>query len=188
MKETESQLYQAIKQGNYQALEKVYILFREDFFKWASGRYSANRHDLEDVWQETIIAFFENVKNGKLQVLNSKMNTYLFSIGKNILLNKLRKTQRVDLPGMIPELSEQDQEVFYYTDSREEETLLKVHFEKLGAKCKELLIQRYYLGHTIDNIRIASGLNNNNVVSASLSRCLNQLKDLFKNKRNSDEQ
>ena len=86
MAKSEIELLQAIKNGQYDAIEMVYLQNRKKFFSWAQQRFNVNNQDLEDVWQETILIFFENVKNGRLLILKSKLSTYLFSIGKIVLI------------------------------------------------------------------------------------------------------
>jgi hypothetical protein len=42
------------------------------------------------------------------------------------------------------------------------------------------------MGNTIDNIKVELGMKNNNVVSASISRCLSRLKDIINANSNKD--
>jgi len=184
MDRSESALLLLIKAGNEPAIESIYKLYREKFMAWAHARYKANPHDLEDVWQDAVIIFYENVKNGKLDVLNSKISTYLFAIGKNILHNKLKKNQRMEFPGSIDEdYNLVVDDLDFDLQAPENETYLKVCFEQLGRQCRDLLIKRYYLEHTIDEMLVEFNFNSKNVVSASLSRCLSQLRDFIKSRK-----
>lgn len=185
MKESDSRLLDLLKNGDTHAIERIYMLYRAEFFSWARSRYISSPQDLEDAWQDAVIVFFENVKNGRLLVLNSSIKTYLFAVGKNILLNCLRKNSRIDLTDKHPEEPE-DAQIPLEMDYSEEESELARHFERLGKKCKDLLIKKYYYGKPIDLIRQETGMNSNNVVSASLSRCLSRLRDLIKGKNISD--
>lgn len=182
MREADELLFGRVKQGDSKAIEQVYLKYRDEFFGWAKTRFMCSFQDLEDVWQETIIIFFENVKNQRLSVLRSSLSTYLFTIGRNILLNKIIAEQRINLVGNLTDFADPIEDIIMYNfDKSEQEPTLTKYFEALGSKCKELLLGRYYLGKSVDVIRQETGLNSNNVVSASLSRCLNRLKDLIKN-------
>ncbi|MBK8843282.1 MAG: hypothetical protein IPO33_10755 [Saprospiraceae bacterium] len=58
----------------------------------------------------------------------------------------------------------------------ESDKTLKPSFEQLGNQCKELLIKRFYLEQSVEEITLAFKFSNKNVASASLSRCLSQLR------------
>lgn len=188
MSERDTNLFILIQNGDITAVEQLYLKHREEFFKWAVSNFNCKIQDAEDVWQEAIITFFENVKNRRILVLRCSLCTYLFSIGKHILLNKLRKDNKIDLLGTFDEYEDRiDGDLIFNFDNVEKEASLTRYFDALGRKCKDLLISRFYLGKPIDVIRQETGLNNNNVVSASLSRCLNRLKDIIKSNNISND-
>ena len=177
---SDSELFAQIKAGNESAVEIVYKLHRAKFTSWALSKFKVSSQDAEDVWQDTIIVFFENVKNGKLLVLNSKLGTYLFAIGKYILLNKLKKNQKMEFPGSFEEEnfgSNELQDFDFQLD--ESDKTLKPSFEQFGNQCKELLIKRFYLEQSVEEITLAFKFSNKNVASASLSRCLSQLRKII---------
>ncbi len=184
MAKSEIELLQAIKNGQYEAIEKVYLQNRKKFVSWAQQRFNVNNQDLEDVWQETILIFFENVKNGRLLILKSKLSTYLFSIGKIILLNNHKKAKRTTYTEMFPE--EEDVLMDDFEIKLNNEASVVTALELLGGECKKILISRFYMGNTIDNIKVELGMKNNNVVSASISRCLSRLKDIINANSNKD--
>ena len=177
MAKSEIELLQAIKNGQYDAIEMVYLQNRKKFFSWAQQRFNVNNQDLEDVWQETILIFFENVKNGRLLILKSKLSTYLFSIGKIILLNNHKKAIRTTFVDMFPE--EEDVLMDELEIERNNEVSVETAMELLGGECKKILISKFYMSSTIDMIKVEFGMKNNNVVSASISRCLKRLKDII---------
>ena len=53
--------------------------------------YGITKEDTEDIWQDVVIIFFENVKKNKLEVLKVKLITYLYAIGKHLIYKKLTK-------------------------------------------------------------------------------------------------
>ena len=130
---SDSELFAQIKAGNESAVEIVYKLHRAKFTSWALSKFKVSSQDAEDVWQDTIIVFFENVKNGKLLVLNSKFGTYLFAIGKYILLNKLKKNQKMEFPGSFEEENFGSNELqdFDFPRSRSKDLGLLYYYKKL---------------------------------------------------------
>lgn len=53
-----------LKQNDLTALDKVYITFKKEFFLFARA-FSVSDEDIEDVYQDTMISFYENVESGK---------------------------------------------------------------------------------------------------------------------------
>jgi hypothetical protein len=71
-----------LKNGNEKVLVFLYKEYRDEFIQFAHKNYGLSREELKDVFQETIIAFHQNVISGRLQNLTSDVKTYLFAIGK----------------------------------------------------------------------------------------------------------
>jgi hypothetical protein len=87
--------------------------------------------------------FFENVKNGRLLILKSKLSTYLFSIGKIILLNNHKKAKRTTYTEMFPE--EEDVLMDDFEIKLNNEISVVTALELLGGECKKILISRFYM-------------------------------------------
>ena len=45
---------------------------------------------IEDIFQDALIALYENAQNGKLDTIKSSLKTYLFSISKFMLFKKFK--------------------------------------------------------------------------------------------------
>ncbi len=82
-----------LKKGREQ--EKNYILFylmnnyRNDFFFFAYKNGLKESIIVDEIWQKIILTFYNNVGNGKYQYKECKIKTYLFEIGKNLILHSL---------------------------------------------------------------------------------------------------
>ena len=70
-----------------------YRRFREEFVVWAGKNYSADPEDAKDVFQEAMLAYYEQRLGGQLDAFSGNIKTYLFAIGKNMLLSGLRKSR-----------------------------------------------------------------------------------------------
>ena len=49
--------------------------------------------EIKDVYQQATVVFYENLVDGKLDQLSSSLKTYLFGIGKNLLLKRINKKE-----------------------------------------------------------------------------------------------
>ena len=55
-----------IRGGKRDALVKLYKQYRVDFIKWALKSFHCTQQEAEDAYQDTTIAFYENVMKGKV--------------------------------------------------------------------------------------------------------------------------
>ncbi len=180
----ESKLFEGIKNGTIACIEELYSSYRSAFLTWGAKHFDANRHDLEDAWQETVIVFFEMVKSGKLNTPPLNLKTYLFAIGKHKLLNTYRKSKKIELRNSFDHEVEDDFERIAHEESSWDHKMngIQIALSELSEKCRDHLIKRYYLRHTIEEIQKSENLGSTNVVSASISRCLKGLKQLIRSK------
>jgi len=82
-----------IKKGDKETLETIYKENRKRFIYFAR-KQGLIPEDAEDVYQNSIIAFIENISSGKIQTLQSSVSTYLFGIGKKLIQYQIRLNTR----------------------------------------------------------------------------------------------
>lgn len=171
-----------IRDGQNQMLTSIYDFYRADFLRWGSQRFNTNREDIEDAWQDALIAFYEQVLSGKLCELHCTLRTYLFAIGYKRLLKNHRKMKRLIWRDEIDDAIQKNREIvhFQWDDPlQEEKEQLVAAINDLSAQCQELLLRKYYEEKSIHEIMQELNYNTANTVSASLSRCLKKLKELI---------
>ena len=170
-KETE-QLQNRLRNGDKQALEEVYLKNKRAFLLFFASRGDGNV-DLEDLYQDSVIALYQNFVLKKIQLKTCSLQTYLFAIGKNKMAARFKERS---LPlKEVQELSETIFEVDGAQLSREQELLI-MEYPKLGEKCKEMLRLYYYRGLTDKEIVERTGYKDVNTIKSYRSRCLKKLK------------
>jgi len=161
------------------ALDNVYLSYKDEFLLF-SKKYDISTEDAHDVYQDTVMAFYENVQTGRLSKLTSSLKTYLFSIGKYSIYNKLKKSnktialERSHLENLDLELIDQN---FALNDNL---TKMQKAMEELGDRCKKILVLFYYHSYSIEALMHELEYKNENVVRSHKSRCLRSLKELIK--------
>lgn len=156
--------------------------YKSEFFRFAY-RYQANNDILEDIFQDALIALYENAQMGKLDNLKSSVKTYLFGIGKFMIFKKFRDTKEIttdenyvfDTGGEYEVIND----VLEASEPTEKERKIIANLKKLGDKCREILELFYLKGFKIEEIMTAQGYENKNVVKSQKSRCLKSLKNLI---------
>lgn len=178
------QIISQLKIGDRQTLKKVYLEYKVAFFNFAS-RYDLGQEALEDVYQDVILVINEKALSGKMDELSCSLKTYVFSVGKYMVFEKLRKKKRVVAVDSDYVFDNHDSALIDDVLNEDEmspyQQLLYANFSKLSGTCQELIKLFYYQGLTIEEIVEAQGYDNKNVVKSQKSRCLRALKDLIKN-------
>lgn len=167
-----------IKQGNNSSFSKMYEEYKAPFMAF-TYKYGISEEDAIEIYQESIIALFENAVSGKLTELTSSVKTYVFSIGKYKVMEHLRASKKTTSLESFHLHDDYETIEIKETILTEKQKLLKLNFSKLGARCQNILEQFYLFGKTIAEIKAFENYENENTVKAQKSRCLKQLKQLI---------
>lgn len=175
-------LVQKLKAGDQQALKTIYLENKSMFINYLR-RYDLDEETLNDIYQDAVVALYENARKGSIDDLKSTISTYLIGIGKFMCLNKHKKNKREVFfdndEAMISDEGYEEIALDHNTEATERQQLISKHFEQLGQKCKEILNLFYLESLTIAEIMEVMGYESQNVVKASKSRCLKTLKSLI---------
>ncbi|MFP2997077.1 sigma-70 family RNA polymerase sigma factor [Spongiivirga sp. MCCC 1A20706] len=177
---TDQDLFNALKNGSEQAFKKVYEDNREKFVLFAK-RYDLTDDEVIDIYQDAYIVFHENIVSGKIKQFTSTISTYLFSIGKFMIMDKMRKNNKTIRSEKVMSVVKEEVDINDFeidiTAPSERQLLLKKFFSSLGEQCQKILTLFYYRGLTIDEIMEVGNYASKNVVKSQKSRCLKTLKD-----------
>ena len=175
MVKNEQNIIQQLSLGDENLLEELYIEYYNVFLYYFK-RYSVSQQDIEEAYQDSMIAFYQSILSGKLKNLKSSIKAYIFGIGKHKILDKIRynkKQKDIQYPqdniDPIPVESEE------FTI---EQQLLHQHFKRLGESCQRILKFFYYRGLSIKDIVAAGSYKDENTVKSHKSRCLKQLRSM----------
>jgi RNA polymerase sigma factor (sigma-70 family) len=167
-----------IKAGHEEDLDEIYRKYRKEFLLWVTRTYHCSEEDGKDIFQSTVIIFFESIIKGKLTELKSSIKTYLFAIGKNKIL-ELSRTQNKEV--MIEAVNENEH--FYLPKEPEEglENFKKVEkcLETLGDPCKTILQLYYYQKLSITQITEKLNYKNDDTSKNLKYKCLQRLKKIY---------
>ncbi len=169
--------------GDMSILDQIYDSYRDDFLRWATQRFQIkDRNDLLDAWHDTMIMFYEQVRDKKLTHLTCELKTYLFLIGYRRMLKFHKKNEKTDLVEEFDANINMDQsinvlEVEEFMD--QQNNLLRLAVSELPEKSRQILVMRFMEGKSIPEIMTTLGYASENAVSVTLSRGLKKLKELI---------
>ena len=141
---------------------------------------SGSKADAADVLQEGVIALWQNSKKENF-VLTASVNTYLYSICKNIWLQKLKKRGiHVSLNPNSSSAALSEQSITVIMEKEKSFNLLEESILRLGNTCQQLLKLFYYEKKSMDDVAQIIGLNNAKTAKSKKYKCLQQLKNKMK--------
>lgn len=169
------------RQNPNEALKELYRRCRNSFVNWAKSRSTFDEDMLTDVFQESVIILWDNIRTGRLVELTATLDTYLFAIGKRVLLVKARKAIRLEFPGeeklRLPD--EFDFGIEYAIMKAEEKRQLLAALQQLGEPCHALLKLTYYEEKKSAEIAELMDYSSDDVVRQQRRRCIERLRKLF---------
>ncbi|MEO1450157.1 MAG: sigma-70 family RNA polymerase sigma factor [Bacteroidota bacterium] len=180
MNEDYAGLIQAIRAGDQSQLRGVYEAYRDPFIGWATRTFKCEAEEAKDIFQEVILIFYENIVEGKIDRLKSHIRTYLFGIGRILMLQAYRKSQRYtdadaqELLSAVPD----DHTILaqHRLELDDQQKVLQRALRQLGEACRRLLELFYYRRFTTEAIMHALDYRNTDVVKSQKARCMKQLK------------
>ncbi len=172
--------------GNRKDITVLYYLNRQSFFHFGA-KYGLDYDELSDIYQDAFIALRKHALKGKMVEVQGTLKSYLFGIGKYMILDKIKQKQKkVSYDHTIHDKNDGIEPIFFEIENKvlnERQELLKTHYKNLGKKCQNVLTLFYYHGLTIDEIVEHTEYNNSSVVRSHKSRCLKKLKEMIKAKK-----
>ena len=169
-------LIDKIKQLDNNVLRDVYMQQKKHFMAFFL-KYNIAVDDILDIYQDSIVAFCENVRKGKLDDIKSTISTYIIAIGKYKVYAFLKKENKEISLDLHTEISD-SLRVEEINEDDERITILQRAFKELGEKCREILTMFYYESKKLDEIQERMQYENKDVLKSQKSRCLKRLKEL----------
>jgi len=168
-----------IKKDPEKTLKKIYLNYEDECLLWLRKKYSVNLEDAKEVFQVSLIIFYENVMGSKLTELNASLKTYLFSIAKNKARELLRSHQqeiRTDDPfPLIKQLVTNEEE-----DNYQERLKIAIEgLKQLGNPCSALLNAFYIKNHSMIEIAKNMSYKNADTVKNLKYKCMKRLRSII---------
>lgn len=167
-------------------ITRLYRDHRTAFVRWAKGRSTITDDDaLADIFQDAILILWKNVQSGRLTELTASITTYLYGIGRNLLLERSRRPQMLSLPdnAQLPDNFNGIAMSAEHEMIREEEhQQLNRALEQMGEPCTSILKLTYYEALKSDQIAAAMNYSTADVVRQQRKRCMDKIRDILKKK------
>lgn len=180
---TDKELLELIKSGTpdlvNQGLTELYKLNYQSVANYVL-KNSGNKEDAQDVFQDGLIALYEQVRKGTFME-RSTIKTYLFAICRNIWLKKLRKEAKHHDLGELDQTIMDDTALAVDQIICDEATSKMADLiDQLGGTCKKTLLLYYYEKKRMREIAELNGYANEQVAKNKKNKCLQKLREMAK--------
>lgn len=181
-------LFEAIKAGRHELLEELYVAHRAAFITYATRQLYATEEDAADCFQDAVIAFYKNIKSGRLVELTCAIRTYLFGIGKRLVYRRNQQRNRemptdpedgIGLGNERDPTQDHDLSLLNRFEDDHRKALLARALPLLGETCQRVLTLFYYHRYPIESIQDALTFSSPGAVRIKKMRCLDKLKKLL---------
>lgn len=168
-----------IRKGGQEELGMIYEEHRSEFLNWITKAFHCSADDSKDIYQLSILIFYDNVRSGKLEHLVSSIKTYLFAIGKNVAKENMRKARRnipINQEKWLKEYLIDEPDTSGEADRF---SIAKKALQNLGQPCQKLIELFYYEKKTMEDIRSIMNYKNAETAKNQKCKCMARLRKLF---------
>jgi RNA polymerase sigma factor (sigma-70 family) len=181
LKENET-IYNLRQGDKRKALKGLYTSYFKKVERLVINR-GGNSADAEDVFQESVMVFYEKVTTNKLTEDNCNVGGYLMTVSKNIWLNKLKKEITREKYHNRQDLETIHEDDFKRLVDKEQQNILNQVLNTLGEKCKTILKHVAYDGYTMKEISEKMGFASVDVAKTAHYRCKKKMIDFVKSNK-----
>lgn len=176
---TQDDIIEKIKNGGQAELGLVYETYREEFLHWVTREFNCSTDDSQDLYQLAILVFYDNIKRGKLEHLVSSVKTYLFGVGKNLVMESRRKAKRNTPLDQERWLNEYVMEETDDAPTDQMITIARKALTRLGEPCRTLIESFYYGKKSMEEITQQLNYKNAETAKNQKCKCMKRLRKLY---------
>ena len=136
-------------------------------------RQGGSEQDAQDVFQDALVVFYEQLVGGAL-VLTASASTYLVSIARHHWQHEQRRRARLPhetLPDDSDSFAAEESEA-----ATEPALAMLDYVERLGVKCRNVLLSFYYFQQPLEQIAEANGYRSVRSATVQKFKCLERLR------------
>ena len=157
------------------------------FIREGMHKYALQEEDAFDAYSDSVLVAIQKICNGSFEG-RSSLKTWLFQIFQNKCVDLIRKKttnkssihKTAPVSDMLFQLSDAAKTIIQQLMERSDIDLLKKKLNELGIKCRELLLLSAD-GYSDKELSVQLEYKSADVVKTSRLRCLEKLRQLYKN-------
>jgi RNA polymerase sigma factor (sigma-70 family) len=144
-------------------------------------QHGGTAQDAKDVFHDALVVFYEKAVGGTLE-LTASASTYLVAVARNLWRRERERQQRCNLADLSEEhLQVPDQVAPSESEAALEEASVLDYVERLGEKCKSILLSFYYFRQPLEQIAAAHDYRTVRSATVQKFKCLERLRNAVRN-------
>lgn len=143
---------------------------------------SGTTADSKDVFQESILVFYNCIITGKYDRIND-ITGFIINVGRNFWINKVRAKSKEVEADHLENFVDQSPSPLISIIMHEKWKAYQDLLDNLGTRCKELLTYSIYEKRSMKDIAEIMGLPNENAAKTQNYRCKQKLNELVAGNR-----
>ena len=163
---------------------QIYDELRPAFIAYFSSRYSLLRsEDIEDIYNDSLLAFYQNIESGKLATLNCSIKSYVYTIGRNKAVDLIRSrhpeahvsADTIEMYDRVNAIWEEANET-----EREKQNAVRHIVNKMVEPCRTILNLFYFEMETMKVIAQQMRYASADVAKTKKSQCMTKVSNVAK--------
>ncbi|MBK9151243.1 MAG: sigma-70 family RNA polymerase sigma factor [Saprospiraceae bacterium] len=170
-----------LKTDENSALKDLYSQYKKSCLQWIMGEFNIKAHEASEIFQTSVIIFYDNYKRDKLEGFTGDILPYVKGIIRNKCMEYFRKKEKSGITVtdhiLINHVAEEDSE----DKIKLENDISRMTFclEILGEPCRSVLKLFYYDDMDMRSIAALMGYKNVDSVKTQKYKCIRRLQNIF---------
>lgn len=166
-------------------ISRLYLMYKEPFIAFVISHFEYNRDLAEDIYQESFISLYLNLKQGRVKQFTTSCKTYLFQIGKFKILNQLRQNKNRQTVGLYDDYC--DNMDYQSEEQKIRDEIVCNEAFSMQEPCCTVLSLYYWEGKDMNEIAKAMNYKSEQVAKNRKSLCMKKLKTILAIRFKSEE-
>lgn len=186
MSMTDVEYIQGFRCNDEKVISSFYRAIRPSFFAFFRMHYSKRDDYILDLFQDSCIVLWRNIRYGKLSEhnLTSTLSTYLLSIGKYTMMARDRKFKEIVCDDELSRLSFIEDDSDELRKRVEMEEFIFRTVSEMGPPCNTLLRAQYWEKLSGAEIAAKYGYANADSVKTQKLKCIKKLRAIIEKFKN----
>jgi len=160
-----------IRNGDLEILDNIYLDVKPLFMSFAKRNFSSMlEEDMEDIYQDSVIIFYQNIQRGVLTEIKSNLSSYIIQIGKiKLIQHSNQQTRMQNVKKDLFAIKEEER-----TYDTKIDDAVKFIFSKMTDSCRQILHLFYFEKMPMDKIAVTLNYKNADTVKSKKNRCISK--------------